>query len=66
MTESTMQYLVSLSDRTVENLLRLQAKWGWNRDQAITEAINYMSNSDIRPEQERRKKSDEERENEYR
>lgn len=67
MTESTMQYLVSLSDSTMEKIIDLQDKWGWSRDRTIEQAINFLSNANVRPMEERRKtKDDNDKENEYR
>lgn len=38
---SKMQYLVSLSDETIEKVIELEKEWGLNRDKVIAIAIEY-------------------------
>jgi hypothetical protein len=45
MVESTMQYLVSLSDRTIEQLIHLEKQEQTGRDHIIAKAINYYYHS---------------------
>lgn len=46
---SKMQYLVSLSDETIEKVIELEKDWGIDRDSVIDQAINYTYQSNLVP-----------------
>lgn len=56
MAESTMQYLVSLTDEVAEMILKLQQEWHMSRDAVIEQAIHYFYQSNQKPEPKRPQK----------
>lgn len=51
MSESTMQYLVSLSDETVEKIIKLEKKLMLDMSKVIDMAIHYTYQSHHQPEE---------------